>query len=459
MTGDQPARGRATRVSRRRDEAGEMASWLILGASLALIASLLGGIIGPAMRDLAAQVTGSAAEAPAGSTNPPVVTDPLAGPGTILPGVPDGPTASTTDPATVSPSEKADETLVAVISEVDNGGDLGLSEDELDDVHDLLADLRAEELNYVLASLTDEQAARIFHNVHSSCILCDDWNDTERREFYANLARADVEVRNDLAAQIAAETDIDEGTYLEVLQGLQVDVSLGAKPSGAEIDVWVEAALPGDYIDGPIGDGDIGDGKVIIVNDEDYERAWRYQIRNQSTEAQLTSALIYQGSRGFVDSEGRLWVQDSASNTPGTAVHEVIHGYSADEIRSNEGLNEGVTEYFTRQVLATIDDPTTTADEAQRAIAERGYTLNYRFVEELVGVVGEDAVAAAYFDGDIDALEDAYIESTSRTEEDFETLWDTLDPRSVPDDPATPENESVERWQDARELLEAVPEP
>ena len=417
--------------SKANDERGEVSSWLVCAAGLCAAAAVVGSPMQVKFIELINGIGGSGstvpfAAPPPGPIGPPAPAD--AGP----------------------PTERSTEVLEDVVGAVDKGDDLGMSEGELDDVHDWLSSLTPEELDYVLANLTDEQIERIFHNAHSSSWRSNDWNDGERRDFYENLGRASQEERNRIADVLSSSDELDEDDYLDVLHLLEVDVSLGDKPNGEAVDALIIAALDPDYLDGPIANGAAGDGQVIIVNDADYERAWREHIKDFSDENKRSAIITFMGSRGFVDSEGRLWVQDSGSSTPGTAIHEVVHGYQHDALGSRaESLNEGVTEYFTREVIDTIDDPTTPNDEAAETIAERGYTQNFRFVEQLVAVVGEEAVAAAYFDGDIDVLEDAYIAATNRDSDDFDAMLALVDHRR--DNPER--DEKAADWRAAAALL------
>ena len=91
----------------------------------------------------------------------------------------------------------------------------------------------------------------------------------------------------------------------------------------------------------------------------------------------------------FVDGNRRVWVHKDRGNS-GTMVHEAIHKYSAEPlIKESQPLNEGVTEYFTRKVLA----------KTQPGLSRRNYQSNYLTVDKLVTWISEPTVAAAYFDG------------------------------------------------------------
>lgn len=172
-------------------EHGEIASWLILAAALAMIASLLGPVISPIIQDLARQI-GSPAMIDAGTTGdttagPPGPSGPW-GPGRPTIGGTTPPTPSTSGGSVTVPPD-GPERLAEITKIIDAGDDLGITESELDTIQDKLEALTDAELEYVLASMTDEQLERLFHNVHSSGFWSDDWNDRERAEFYDNLTR------------------------------------------------------------------------------------------------------------------------------------------------------------------------------------------------------------------------------------------------------------------------------
>lgn len=439
-------------------ERGEVASWLILAAVLALVAAGLQTIVTPQIQALAARIGGgevAVSSADEGDFQGPALE-----------------TNGDEDPVD-APTERASETLAGVVATIDHGDDFDISEGDLDDIHDDLAELTDEELAFVLANLTDEQLARLFHNVHSDSFWSNDWNDRERREFYDNLLRGDLfevlsrlspeqrqQISEDNKLMDHLEQKLSTDEYLDLLTTLNTDHSSGELPSATETDALIRAFIDEDYLDGPIADGKEADGNLAIVDAETFEQAWDAeiealiadQIPNASeAEKDLVRqqyADVWLGVNGFLDSQGRQWIKTTAN--PGTPIHEAIHFYSDPALneRSNQ-LNEGVTEYFTRQVLANTDDPSTPQNEAQETLDQRVYDTNERFVQDLVDVVGEEAVAAAYFDGDLGSLQHAYIEATGRTEADFNTMLDLI---SIPPSPLVPIPDAA--WDAATDLLE-----
>lgn len=87
-----------------------------------------------------------------------------------------------------------------VVERIDEGDDLGISNDELNQVADRLKALNGGELVQVVANLSDRQLDRLFHNVHSSGFWSNDWDDRERTEFYDTLSHLSPEQKQRLGA-------------------------------------------------------------------------------------------------------------------------------------------------------------------------------------------------------------------------------------------------------------------
>jgi hypothetical protein len=110
---------------------------------------------------------------------------------------------------------------------------------------------------------------------------------------------------------------------------------------------------------------------------------------------------------GFVDSAGRVWIEQNSGN-PGTMVHEAVHKYSTDQlIGVSQPLNEGVTEYFTRLVCNA---------DGINISGRSNYQNNWTTATKLVTLVGEAVVAGAYFDGDMETLENTFVAAKSEAD-------------------------------------------
>lgn len=434
------------------------------------------------------------------------------------------------------PTENAAEVFEDILDELNEDDDLGVSEGELNEIAEYLASLTPEELNWVLANLSDEELIRLFHNVHSDEFFALDWSDEQRDAFYETLAALDPAVREEIFGNedvlaglqesldddeyleflIAIEADsdsalpddaaeateyldglsedevnwvlgnlsddelialvdnvhdlddgeiadfyealdeldpetqaeiyndedvldalrdsLDSDDYLDLLIALETDHSDGDLPSGAEADQFIRDAFPEEWLEGPIADGVQAEGNVAIINDEDYEAVCEHFNKETCT------------SRGLAEKAkpNRKFVHEERGNA-GTVIHEALHTYNNGNDISNAsvGLSEGMTEYFTIQVLETLPD-------GEAVIGERATT--YADVTGVVGVlvdlIGEDAVADAYFNDDLEGLEDAYIDATGRDSDDFDDFLEAID-EGYPDD---------DKIDEALDLLEPVSE-
>ncbi len=335
---------------------------------------------------------------------------------------------------------EAAETYHRIVADIDRGDDLGMSNGELNRVDDRLAELDPTTRALVVDELDADQLAVLFHNVHSSGWWSNDWDDGERDRFYTMLREMEPSalqrITNDPALMAEIADVISTDAYLDLLVALNTDHGAGGFPSAAESDALIRAHIPSDYLANAVADGRQAEGNLAIVDEPTFAIAYA-ETRGGTPRATLN---------GFVDGDGRQWVRASRAN-PGTPIHEAIHNYSEPAlIRTSQPLNEGVTEYFTRMVTDQTDDPTTPADEAAATASDRVriYSGNLGFVERLVDVVGEDVVAAAYFDGDVDGLKDAFLIETALPEATWDSMiadtrdnrWTTatllLSPPSVP---------------------------
>ena len=102
-------------------------------------------------------------------------------------------------------------------------------------------------------------------------------------------------------------------------------------------------------------------------------------------------------SRGFTDYQSRIWLLEGAGESD--AVHELVHVLSGpggeSGLRSlNTPLNEGVTQYFTKQLSSEVTE---------------AYPKETAFVERLVSAIGVAPIYAAYFNHQRDTLISAMV--------------------------------------------------
>lgn len=313
-----------------------------------------------------------------------------------------------------------------IVAAIDRGDDRGMSNGELNRVNDRLAALDPATRALVVDQLDADQLTVLFHNVHSRGWLSNDWDDGERDRFYTMLREMEPSslqrITDDptLMAEIAEVTSTD--AYLDLLVALNTDHGAGLFPSAADADTLIRTHIPSAYLATARDEGRQAEGNLAIVDETNFAIAYA-ETRGGTPRSTLN---------GFVDGDGRQWVRVLTAN-PGTPVHEAIHNYSQrDLIRTSQPLNEGVTEYFTRMVTDQTDDPATATDEAAAIASQRVdiYSGNLRFVERLVDVVGEDVVASAYFDGDVDRLKEVFLAETALPEASWDSMIaDTRDNR------------------------------
>lgn len=309
------------------------------------------------------------------------------------------------------PSREAGQALGVIEGALGDGTSFDVSVGEMNTVSDAFEGLNAEEIGYVLDNLSDDQLESMIHNAHPTGFWSNDWSDGQREEFFGHF-----------------DAYLDDLVANGVYEGAP-----GEYPTAAETDNLIRTYLPADYIAVPVANGQQADGNLAIVGEANYALA-----RGRST-----GRPVPDNNNGFAD-RGReqQWVRVGHANY-GTPIHEALHFYSDPDFRQEfrTPLNEGATEYFTHVIVDQLDDPaTTTVDEASDIAHDRRniYSDNLAFTEDLVNVVGEDILAAAYFEGDIAGLEAEYIAVTGRTADEWESMI---------------EHVKKEEWDEAEELL------
>jgi hypothetical protein len=137
-----------------------------------------------------------------------------------------------------------------------------------------------------------------------------------------------------------------------------------------------------------------------------FEAAWiEYATRSFNPETnrkfspeEAKAFMAAKGLRAFQDEDkGAIHVRKSRADLR-TQLHEALHLFCADGWKDRMGMsynaNEGFTQYFTRKL----------GDELGLEADDGSFLKQYTSVTHLVDAVGEPAVAAAYFEGDIAGL-------------------------------------------------------
>ena len=152
--------------------------------------------------------------------------------------------------------------------------------------------------------------------------------------------------------------------------------------------------------------GKVSMEKVMkLDNAKAFEEAWiEYAKRsiNPSTgklfadDAEARTFMKIKGVRAFQDSDRNLVHILKERADLGTQLHEGLHFFSDDrwKAKTNYHANEGVTEFFTRELGAEVG--------VERD--DSSFLQQYTSAKLLVDAAGKDLVKAAYFDGDIAGL-------------------------------------------------------
>ncbi len=180
------------------------------------------------------------------------------------------------------------------------------------------------------------------------------------------------------------EEDLDNTKLVEEESDVEMD---GRHTVATEADSAIQKHLA-HHVKDAIAKGRKIEGNASIVEGEAWDKAGinHYGKQRWATRKNKINA--------FVDKNRKVWLHRKRGNA-GTMVHEAVHKYSVRVlIRQSQPLNEGVTEYFTRQVCAKLHP----------SLRRRNYQSNYTTVVALVGYTSEDLLAGAYFDGRIAPL-------------------------------------------------------
>jgi hypothetical protein len=147
---------------------------------------------------------------------------------------------------------------------------------------------------------------------------------------------------------------------------------------------------------------------MVLDGDAAFETAWvEYAKRSVNPDTGQTfgddvearAFLKIKGVRAFQDEDrGKVHILKARSDL-GTQLHEGLHLHAADkwksDIASNYNVNEGVTEFFTRKIGPDVG--------VERD--DNSYLREFTSATHLVAAATEEVVAAAYFEGDLAALQ------------------------------------------------------
>ena len=166
--------------------------------------------------------------------------------------------------------------------------------------------------------------------------------------------------------------------------------------TGEQVDEYVNGSpFIKKYVEDKVKGGTKAAGHVHADSPEDFKKAFiAYgQTRGMTEEAAKTMEPDVNAFRD--GSEIHVHVDRGEF---ATTVHESMHLFSHDDYRNKLGFNanEGATEYFTRKVC--VEQGITRGDF---------YAEQYASTKKLADLVGEDKLAAAYYQGKVDELKTA----------------------------------------------------
>jgi hypothetical protein len=170
--------------------------------------------------------------------------------------------------------------------------------------------------------------------------------------------------------------------------------------TGEQVDAFLAAsAALGPYVKAPRAAGKVAAGRVHFYSSKDFVEAWvKYALtkNNPATGATFTEAEARAWvPRAFTADDGDIHVDESAGE-PRTVVHESIHFYQHDDFtRLGWHVSEGFTELFAQKVIAEQK----IVSGANPALAD-----DLAAARKLSAAVSFDAVAKAYFAGDVAGL-------------------------------------------------------
>jgi hypothetical protein len=175
--------------------------------------------------------------------------------------------------------------------------------------------------------------------------------------------------------------------------------------TGAQVDSFlVGSAAISSYLQARISGGQVLTGHVHFYNTHDFTEAWvQYAMRRANPAT----------GRAYTEAEARAWVPrafteepeihiNENAGEPRTAIHEGIHLYEAPALAARIGFwaREGVCEYFAQIVIGE-------QNASARAGQNPALAQPLASARRLAAASSRDAVARAFFSGDVAGLETA----------------------------------------------------
>lgn len=176
--------------------------------------------------------------------------------------------------------------------------------------------------------------------------------------------------------------------------------------------------------------------RVSNINETQMERTTKHETNHFTS---FNREIIVPGEKGY-----------TVYKTSGVRQASYFHPTQGQEVpisSKNRGLNEGITTMYTNQQLEAIDPA-----KAAEAARQNGYAHATELSQELESLVGKDAIAQAYYGGNIAGLEAKVNELGG--EKAFENLSRCMDTVTYSKDYA----ERMSAMREAQDILATMSE-
>ena len=176
--------------------------------------------------------------------------------------------------------------------------------------------------------------------------------------------------------------------------------------------------------------------RVSNINETQMERTTKHETNHFTS---FNREIIVPGEKGY-----------TVYKTSGVRQASYFHPTRGQEVpisSKNRGLNEGITTMYTNQQLEAIDPA-----KATEAARQNGYAHATELSQELESIVGKEAIAQAYYGGNIASLEAKVNELGG--EKAFESLSRCMDTVTYSKDYA----ERMSAMREAQDILATMSE-
>lgn len=218
--------------------------------------------------------------------------------------------------------------------------------------------------------------------------------------------------------------DLQRGIFGTIAKGLRK--AFGTKVDAKRADKLVRKHFEKDLPEATKKNAK-AEGHVNIVDEAEFSAAYERVYGEIDDDYEYTNAFVDRST-----DPPTVWGHKKRINYS-TVLHEGMHFYSNLNWKNTTGFNanEGVTEFFTRQVVEKENFPD-----------RDNYEDQFNEVKALVDVVSESTMRNAYFSGDVDGVKNAL--NAAAGDGAFDRWVQAMQDK---------------KWGDARKALTKAPEP